>query len=79
MPMHAYNRREFLLATVGATLLPAAELSGRPRIGLVRSNNPSLARFYKSFGSKEIIYQRVMINRLPAVARLAYRLVRAMR
>jgi len=29
------------------------------------SNDPSLARFYKSFGSKECIYQRVVINRLP--------------
>jgi hypothetical protein len=29
------------------------------------SNDPSLARFYKSFGSKECIYQRLEIDRLP--------------
>jgi hypothetical protein len=29
------------------------------------SNDPNLARFYKSFGSKECIYQRLEINRLP--------------
>jgi hypothetical protein len=29
------------------------------------SNDPDLARFYKSFGSKECIYQRLFINRMP--------------
>lgn len=29
------------------------------------SNNNNLARFYKSFGSKEQVYQRVNVNRLP--------------
>jgi hypothetical protein len=29
------------------------------------SNDPNLARFYKSFGSKELIYRRLMISRLP--------------
>lgn len=29
------------------------------------SNNVNLARFYKSFGSKECVYQQVKINRLP--------------
>ena len=29
------------------------------------SNDPNLARFYKSFGSKECIYQRLVINRMP--------------
>ncbi len=29
------------------------------------SNDPNLARFYKSFGSKECVYQRLKIDRLP--------------
>jgi hypothetical protein len=29
------------------------------------SNDPDLARFYKSFGSKECVYHRLEINRLP--------------
>ncbi len=29
------------------------------------SNDLNLARFYKSFGSKECAYQQVKINRLP--------------
>jgi hypothetical protein len=40
------------------------------------SNDPNLARFYKSFGSKEIIYQRVVINRLPLAAKTAFKLRR---
>lgn len=35
------------------------------------SNDPNLARFYKSFGSKECIYQRVVINKLPGVLKVA--------
>jgi len=31
------------------------------------SNDPNLARFYKSFGSKECIYHRVNLDRLPKV------------
>lgn len=38
------------------------------------SNDPSLARFYKSFGSKECIYQRVVINRMPVVLSLGMNL-----
>jgi hypothetical protein len=40
------------------------------------SNDPNLARFYKSFGSKEMTYQRVVIDRLPLLARFGYRLLR---
>lgn len=31
------------------------------------SNDPNLARFYKSFGSKECVYQRLHLNRLPGI------------
>jgi len=41
------------------------------------SNEPNLARFYKSFGSKEIYYQRVVIDRLPFLAKIGYRLLRS--
>jgi hypothetical protein len=34
------------------------------------SNDPNLARFYKSFGSRELMYQRIYINRLPGILRL---------
>jgi len=34
------------------------------------SNDPNLARFYKSFGSKECIYQRIVINRLPSIVNI---------
>jgi hypothetical protein len=40
------------------------------------SNDPNLARFYKSFGSKEMTYQRVVINKLPLLARLGYWLLK---
>ena len=43
------------------------------------SNDPNLARFYKSFGSKEIIYQRVVIDRLPALARAGRRIMNTLR
>jgi hypothetical protein len=36
------------------------------------SNDPNLARFYKSFGSKECRYQRLEINRLPFLSRATY-------
>jgi hypothetical protein len=42
------------------------------------SNDPSLARFYKSFGSKECIYQRLVLNRLPAVLNAGAKLYRKM-
>lgn len=43
------------------------------------SNDPSLARFYKSFGSKECIYQRVEINKLPGVLNLGARMYRSLK
>jgi len=43
------------------------------------SNDPSLARFYKSFGSKECIYQRVVINRLPFVLNVGAQLYRRLK
>jgi hypothetical protein len=43
------------------------------------SNDPSLARFYKSFGSKECIYQRVIINRLPLALKLGARMYRSLK
>lgn len=43
------------------------------------SNDPSLARFYKSFGSKECIYQRVVINRLPGVLNAGVKTYRKIR
>jgi hypothetical protein len=43
------------------------------------SNDPSLARFYKSFGSKECVYQRVVIDRLPAALNVGASLYRKLR
>jgi hypothetical protein len=40
------------------------------------SNDPDLARFYKSFGSKECVYQRLEINRMPMLVKLSARLYR---
>jgi hypothetical protein len=34
------------------------------------SNDPNLARFYKSFGSKEVTYPHLNTNRLPSLVRL---------
>jgi len=43
------------------------------------SNDPNLARFYKSFGSKECIYQRLEINRLPMLAKAGARIYRLLK
>jgi hypothetical protein len=43
------------------------------------SNNPDLARFYKSFGSKECKYQRLEINRLPFALKASARLYRVIK
>jgi hypothetical protein len=43
------------------------------------SNDPNLARFYKSFGSKECWYQRLEINRLPLPLKFGARLYRYVR
>jgi len=40
------------------------------------SNDPNLARFYKSFGSKECVYQRLEINRMPFLLDFGARLYR---
>lgn len=40
------------------------------------SNDPDLARFYKSFGSKECWYQRLEINRMPFYLKFALNLYR---
>jgi hypothetical protein len=40
------------------------------------SNDPDLARFYKSFGAKECHYQRLIIDRLPLMLKPAFRIVR---
>jgi hypothetical protein len=40
------------------------------------SNDPNLARFYKSFGSRELVYQRIILERSPGwmgMALKAYR------
>jgi hypothetical protein len=43
------------------------------------SNDPDLARFYKSFGSKECWYQRVEIDRLPVLLRASARFYRVLK
>jgi hypothetical protein len=43
------------------------------------SNDPNLARFYKGFGSKELIYQRLEINRLPGWIMAAVRMFKSFR
>lgn len=43
------------------------------------SNNPSLARFYKSFGSTKITYNQYRLNRLPILIRPLFRLFKFMK
>ena len=43
------------------------------------SNDPNLARFYKSFGSKEVTYPHLKINRLPGVVKLGVKIVKGLR
>jgi hypothetical protein len=43
------------------------------------SNDVDLARFYKSFGSKECIYQRLEINRLPFPVKVSARIYRTLK
>jgi hypothetical protein len=43
------------------------------------SNDPDLARFYKSFGSKECVYQRLEINRLPLLIKVSARIFRVLK
>jgi len=40
------------------------------------SNDPNLARFYKSFGARELIYQRLYFNRWPWMLKPAYQFVK---
>jgi hypothetical protein len=43
------------------------------------SNDPDLARFYKSFGSSEMHYPQLHINRLPPVVAIGVRMVKKIR
>ncbi len=43
------------------------------------SNDPNLARFYKSFGSKEVTYPHLYINRLPAILKAGVAIVKSVR
>jgi hypothetical protein len=43
------------------------------------SNDADLARFYKSFGSKECVYQRLEINKLPCILRISARFYRVIK
>lgn len=43
------------------------------------SNNPQLARFYKSFGSSAVQYPHLQINKLPLILTTALRLIKKMR
>jgi len=42
------------------------------------SNDPNLARFYKSFGSRECVYMRLHLNRLPILARMIARVYKSL-
>ncbi len=43
------------------------------------SNDPNLARFYKSFGSKQTTYPKLIINRLPFYVNWPFQLIRLMK
>lgn len=40
------------------------------------SNDPDLARFYKSFGASELTYQRIILSKLPRVMEIALGILR---
>ena len=42
-------------------------------------NDPDLGRFYKSFGAGEVYYDRILINRLPSLTDVGFRLYKASR
>lgn len=43
------------------------------------SNDPNLARFYKSFGSTETMYNQLSFNRLPFITRFAVNMIKKVR
>jgi hypothetical protein len=43
------------------------------------SNDPNVARFYKGFGSKEITYPHLKINRLPWLLTLSVKMIKTLR
>ena len=50
--------------------------SNQLKLDFEGSNNPELARFYKSFGATSLIYPRIIISKLPMVVEIALKLIR---